>query len=345
VSPGFRSLGASPLSAGLLAGLLWGCGRPGAGASVSAPPTPAPALTPVTLGLDWYPEIELGGFYQAQLRGYYRQAGLDVRFEPGGTGAHPIPRLATGDIQFGLLASDEVIIDVAHHLPIAVVGAFLQHVPVALLIHDESPVRTFADLNHRVVVSVPGAGWVVHVQHKYHVAFDVVPMSFEIGRFLADPTVIQQCYATNEPYYVAKAGVKARVLLVSASGYDPYRVILTNRSFLRQHPETVRAFVAASLRGWNDLAYGDASATIDQIVGENTKVDRDFVATNLQVMRANHIISGTGAERVGQLSRERLASEIQQLADIKAIDAPYPVDDLASFAFSPEGLPPPEAKP
>jgi len=171
----------------------------------------------------------------------------------------------------------------------------------------------------------------------------VVPMSFEIGRFLADPQVIQQCYITNEPYYVNRAGVKARTLAISASGYDPYRVILTSREFLRLHPQTVRAFVAASLRGWNDLAYGDATPAENEILRLNSKVDRDFVTTNLEVMRTNHIIAGVDPERVGQMKRERLAGQILMLADIKAIDAPYPVDELASFAFQPEGLAPPVA--
>jgi NitT/TauT family transport system substrate-binding protein len=291
--------------------------------------------------MDWYPEAEQGGFYQALARGYYREAGLDVTILPGGTGAHPVPALAVGQITFGVAASDEVIMDVAHHLPLVIVGTFLQHTPTGLLVHAESPVRSFADLDHHTVVGVPGAGWIALVQQKYHIQFDVIPMGFEIARFLADPRVIQQCYVTNEPYYVSKAGVKARVLLIADSGYDPYRVIITNRPFLRNHPDLVRAFVAASIRGWNDFQYGDPAPAIDAILRLNAKVDRDFVTESLAVLKRDRIITGGTGERVGLMTPERLQRQIQIMAEIKAIDAPYPVENLATFAFRPEGIPPP----
>lgn len=342
MSPRSRT-SAALLSAGLLAGLLPGCGRPGPGAPPA--PSPPPSLTKVTIGTDWYPEAEQGGFYQALARGYYRDAGLDVTIEPGGTGSHPVPALAVGQINFSLAASDEVVMDVAHHLPLVIVGAFLQHTPTGLLVHAESPVRTFADLDHRTVVGVPGAGWIALVQQKYRIQFDVIPMGFEIGRFLADPRVIQQCYVTNEPYYVSKAGVKARVLLVSDSGYDPYRVVITNREFLRIHPDLVRAFMAASIRGWNEFQYGDPAPAIDAILKLNPKVDRDFVTESLAVLKRDRIIAGGPEERVGLMTRERLERQIQIMADIKAIDAPYPVQDLATFAFRPEGVPPPPPGP
>ena len=47
----------------------------------------ASGLTPVTLQLDWYPQPEHGGFFAAQLLGYYKAEGLDVTLSP-------LPRLA-----------------------------------------------------------------------------------------------------------------------------------------------------------------------------------------------------------------------------------------------------------
>ena len=41
-------------------------------------------LTPVKLQTDWYPQPEHGGFYDAQIRGYYKDEGLDMTFLPMG---------------------------------------------------------------------------------------------------------------------------------------------------------------------------------------------------------------------------------------------------------------------
>ena len=46
---------------------------------------------------------------------------------------------------------------------------------------------------------------------------------------------------------------------MSDSGFRPYRVIYTTQRYLREHPAEVRAFVAASLRGWDDFMNGDPS--------------------------------------------------------------------------------------
>ncbi len=52
--------------------------EPGAGAGVQH----------VTLALNWFPEVEHGGFYAALVHGYYGDEGLEVEILPGGPGAH-----------------------------------------------------------------------------------------------------------------------------------------------------------------------------------------------------------------------------------------------------------------
>ncbi len=325
----------------LTGAILTGCARK----ALQAPPTAAaaPGLLKVTVSLDWYPEAELGGFYQALSKGFYRDAGLDVTIIPGGTSMHPVQSLALQKTDFSVAASDEVVMDVANGLPLVIVGAFLQHYPTGVLVRQESPVRDFRDLDGRTVIGVPGAGWIAHVEKRFGIHIKVIPMGFEIGRFLADPSTIQQCYITSEPYYVEKNGVKARFLLVADSGYDPYRVIIVHRASLRERPEVVRAFVAASMRGWNDFAYGDPSPAVEEILRQNAETNRDFVLQSVATLRRYHIIEGDAAkgERTGVMTRKRLGEQIEILAGIHKIDAAYPVDRLASFDFSPEGVPPP----
>jgi ABC-type nitrate/sulfonate/bicarbonate transport system substrate-binding protein len=41
-------------------------------------------LTPVKFQADWYPQPEHGGFYDAVVKGYYKDEGLDVEIIPGG---------------------------------------------------------------------------------------------------------------------------------------------------------------------------------------------------------------------------------------------------------------------
>src|SRR3954469_6403608 len=125
-----------------------GCGRPEAASREQAD---SAARRKVVLQTDWFPQGEHGGFYQALAKGFYREAGLDVEILPGGPGAGIKLKVAKGEADFGLNRSDDLILAASRGLPVMIVMAALQHDPQALLLHEESPVKTFRDLAGRTV--------------------------------------------------------------------------------------------------------------------------------------------------------------------------------------------------
>src|SRR5580704_18025844 len=64
-------------------------------------PDQANGLTPVSLQLDWYPQPEHGGFYTAQLLGYYKAEGLDVTLVPVPQYGSVAQQVASGKADFG----------------------------------------------------------------------------------------------------------------------------------------------------------------------------------------------------------------------------------------------------
>src|SRR6201996_7720448 len=66
-------------------------------------------LTRVKFETDWYPQPEHGGFYEAQLKGYYRQEGLDVTIVPGGPYVIAEQQVSLGAAQFAMGSSDRVL--------------------------------------------------------------------------------------------------------------------------------------------------------------------------------------------------------------------------------------------
>jgi len=62
----------------------------------------AGGLTPVVLQTDWYPQPEHGGFYDAQIRGYYKDEGLDVTIAPGGPYVNGDQQVSVGAAQFAM---------------------------------------------------------------------------------------------------------------------------------------------------------------------------------------------------------------------------------------------------
>ena len=293
------------------------------------------SLTKVTLQTDWYAQAEHGGFYQALAKGYYREAGLDVTIKQAGPNM-PIGLLvATGNVQFLIGRLDETIVDIARDVPVKVVGVMMQHDPEAILVHEEGSVKTFADLNGKSVMTVPGANWIAYAEKRHHVAFNIIPLNFGMAQFMADREFIQQCFVTNEPFYVEKNGGHPRVILLAESGFDPYRIILANAEFVSKHPQAAKAFVDASMRGWKDYLNGDPEPANRIIESLNLQMTPDFVAYAIAKMKEFRLVTGdpSKGEYAGELSRRRIQEQIDILQGLGVLDRHVTVDDVVPQGF------------
>jgi len=323
------------LVAAALAAALPGCTRPAA-----QPPAGAAPLPKVRFKTDWYPQAEHGGFYQALARGFYREAGIDVEIIPGGPGVLVSQLILAGQADLAMGRSDDMIVWVSQGAPFVIVGVYMERDPQAILVHEDDPVRTFADLNGRTVMGVPGSNWIEYIKVHNHIDFRLIPSNFGIAQFMADKTFIQQCFVTNEPFFVRKNGGHPRTLLMSDSGFRPYRIIYTTQRYAREHPAEVRAFVAASLRGWDDFMNGDPSPGKALIAAGNESMSGAFMDYSIGAMRDGHIVAGKpgDGERLGLMTRRRLQEQVDDLAQLKIIPELIPVDKFARFDLMPAEL-------
>lgn len=298
----------------------------------------ATALTRVQLQLDWFPEPAHGGFFQAAAQGYYAEVGLEVEILPGGPGGRPIPKVAAGQVAFSMGRSDDIMLAVQEGLPVLIVAALMQHDPQAILLHADHPVNTLADLGGHAIMAYPGSAWIPYLKKRYDIEIDLLPMSYGLARFAADPELIQACFVTDEPYRLEQQGTAVKTLLLSESGYDPYRVIVAHGPFAKANPEIVRAFVAASLRGWADYMAGDPSVAHNVIAALNDHMTPDQMAFSHAEMIRRHFVSGDPAngEFLGQLDPDRLNGHAKLLQEVGVLTAPLPFDRYVTFEFLPK---------
>ncbi len=312
----------------LLVALAAGCSRP---------PETGPVLRRVVFQSDWFAQAEHGGFYQALAKGYYREAGLDVDILTGGPGAGIKLKVAKGEADFGMNRGDDAILAVSRGLPLMMVMATLQHDPQALLLHADSPVKDFPDLDGRVVTAAVGMTWIPYIQQRYGIRFGLVPTTYGLASFLADRSVIQQCFLTSEPYFAQQKGVAVRVLPLTDTGYDMYHTVICRRELLRTEPEVVRAFVAASIRGWNDYLTGDPAPAHQLILARNRDMTPGQLAYSRQALIDHALVTGhpEKGEGTGQLRLDRIQEEIDRLRQFGVLEKPLRADEVATRAFLP----------
>jgi NitT/TauT family transport system substrate-binding protein len=317
-----------------------GCRRSTSGDS---PRNPAAPLAPVRFLSDWLAQPEHGGFYQAKARGFYHDAGLDVTLIPGGPNSYGVQKVALGKVDFSIGRIDDVLNDIDHGVPLLIVAPQMQHDPQAIMVHESSPVHSLADLDGHAIMVAPSLIFLKLIEQKYHIRLKIIPLDYSLARFVADPDYVQQTYVTADPYFLAKQGVKIRLILISDSGYDPYRVIYTRQEFAKQHPDVVRAFVAASLQGWKSYLAADADrvAADRLLVEQNPKMkDQGFIEFCVKTMRDYHFVEGdpSRGEQIGMFDWARLQQNIDFMHQAGMIQDIKTPDGAVTLEFLPEPI-------
>jgi NitT/TauT family transport system substrate-binding protein len=275
----------------------------------------------ITVQLDWVAEPEHGGFYQAEARGFFREEGLDVTLIPGGPGAHVMPSVATGKAHIGQADSTNTLLQQAEGLPVVQFAAVFQDDPAGILVHADSSVRKFEDLQGKTIIARPEWAFLKFLEKKYTLKFTIVPQNFSVAAFLSNKEALQQGYFIAEPHHITKAGGKPpRFLSTWDAGFRAYAVLVTNRRFAREHPNELRAFMRAYIRGWRDYLEGDPKPAHDAMKKANATNTDEFMLFSRQKILDEKLVTGRdkdgGLQKVGRLESSRFTTQISQLEEL-----------------------------
>ncbi len=310
--------------------LMAGCSEP---EPAIEPKAGEPALTPVLLQTDWYAQPEHAGFYHAKEAGFYEEAGLDVTIRPGANMTNIPQMVATQRIQFAVGTSDNLMMAVSRGIPLVAVFPYFQHDPQCVMTHKSAGITELEQLDGRTVMISPGTGYVQYLQITLGIRLQIVPLDYSLTRFLADPEFIQQCFLTNEPFYATQAGVDAHMIPLSASGFDPYRIVYANGDYVQENPEVVAGFIEATRRGWEAYAEGDGKLAHDAIAALNSQHSEASMAWSKNAMSEYSLIHGyeDRGEYLGRFERARVARLLEQLDQLDMLDGEVDIEQTFPF--------------
>ena len=205
------------------------------------------------------------------------------------------------------------------------------------MVHKDSPIHDFKDLEGHTVSAQTGATWLKYVTLRYNLRqVRQVPSTLSIANFLNDPGYVQQVFVTSEPFFAKQAGAEVRTLLISSSGYDPYRVQFTTRDFAAQHPDLAAKFVRASIRGWK--AYlSDPAATNALLLKLNPALNPAQEAYTSEALRDGGFITGgdvSGAQ-IGHMTAARWEASYDQLKSLGILHGAVDPATAYSLIFAP----------
>lgn len=225
---------------------------------------------PVRVQLKWLHQFQFAGYYAALEQGYYKEAGLAVELIEGTPEVDPVEVVLSGDADYGV-ATPELLLAHAAGKQVVVLGVIFQHSPYVFLVLRDGEIQSIDQLDGKRVMVEPQAAELYAYLQRERVdknRLDILPHSFSANDLLDGQVDAMSAYSTDEPYTLEEKGVEYSAFSPRSGGVDFYGdCFFTTERELREHPERVRAFRAATLRGW-DYAFDHPEEIIELLTAK-----------------------------------------------------------------------------
>ena len=291
------------------------------------------ATETVTLQLKWRHQFQFAGYYAAQAQGYYRARGLEVRLVEATPTIDPTLEVTEGRAQYGV-GNSGLLLARGAGKPVVVLATLFQHSPMVLLVRPEPGLNSIHDLvGHRLMLEPHSEELLAYLQREGVPLGSVhlVPHSFDSMDLIQGRVDAMSAYSSDEPYFLQRAGFRHLTFTPRSAGIDFYGDnLFTSEAELKAHPERVKAFREASLRGWT-YALQHPEEIIDLIRSDYPSLlDRDhlrFEAREMVPLIRPQLVE------LGYTYAGRWRHIAETYADLGLLPRAFPLD---GFLYDPE---------
>ena len=232
----------------------------------------------------WTAQAQFAGYYVAEAKGFYRQAGIDVRIEHPSSTQPAMSRLRNNQCQATTLQLCQAmdIIDVGIPL-VNILQTSMNNAMVIVSSKDKDPLT---QKGARVGIWSVGFGQLaICMSIKDHLDYQWVRLAQNINLFVAGALDATLAMSYNEYYQLIQAGIvmtDKNVYRFCDHGYNVQEDgVYMRRDYYETHREQARRFAEASKKGW-EWAAQHPDETLDIVM---QYVDKNHIATNRVMQR------------------------------------------------------------
>jgi NitT/TauT family transport system substrate-binding protein len=272
------------------------------------------AADPLTLQLKWVTQAQFAGYYVAQAKGFYKDAGLDVTIKPGGPDINPSQVIAGGGADVVVDWMPSALAAREKGVPLVNIAQVFDKSGLELTCRQDSGVRTPADFKGKTLGvwfagnEYPFLAWM----SKLGLPTTGGPRGVTVLKqgFNVDPLLQKQaaCISTmtyNEYWQLIEAGMKPdqlRVFKYEDEGVATLEDGLYATEAKLRDPKTMdrlARFVRASMQGWHYAAGHQAEAV--RIVLDNDTTGAQTQEHQARMMSESAKLLPADTRRLGYL--------------------------------------------
>jgi len=289
--------------------------------------SPAFAQTPLTFQLNWTAGGPNAGFAAAVGEGYYKAAGLDVTVVQGNGSGNTAQLVASGRSQLAYADAVAIAQLVAKGAPMKIVSTIYQSNPNAVNALKKTGIKSIADLKGKKV-GVPAGGsqgpmLPLLLQANGLKEADLTLMNMPVAAMV--PSLLQgqvdAILGSSDAYQIQleMQGAELTNFAFADNGVPTVATsIFASGDFIKQNPEVLKKFIAASLKGWS-FALDNPAKAIEHVKAIFPDVNVKLATAELAAITP--LFCSGGAKYVGKaedahwVRTQKLLSEVKLLPE------------------------------
>ena len=232
----------------------------------------------------WTAQAQFAGYYVAEAKGFYREAGVKVRIEHPSVTSSAMARLRSGECQITTMQLCQAMEMVDGGIPLVnILQTSMNNAMVIVSARDKDPL---SQKGARVGIWSVGFGQLaICMSIKDHLDYQWVRIAQGVNLFVAGALDATLAMSYNEYYQLIQAGMQISDKAVYRFCDHGYNVqedgVYMTREYYQTHRQQARKFAEASRKGWEWAAQHPDEA-LDIVM---QYVDKDRIATNRTLQR------------------------------------------------------------
>lgn len=311
--------------------------------ALSAAPAPAIAadLYPITFQLN-YPVAGFNAGYElAVQKGFYKDVGLDVKIEPGNGSQITAQLVAAGKADIAFADAAPVMKLVSQGAKIKVLATILQGNPNQVTALKKTGLKSVADIKGKSV-AVPNGGSQVPMFPLILAANGLKESDVKVVNMPPDSMVASLMQGQVDVILGSVDYFAIQLKTVGAETTDfPFiengaptvsTSIIASESFLAEHPDIAKKFVAASLKGWY-AAVDDPAAAVAAMKAMFPDANEKTAPAQLDATK--YLMCVNRAKFVGKALPVQWADTVKILSAINILPSDIPATAYYTYDYLP----------
>jgi len=269
----------------------------------------------VKVRLKWLHQAQFAGFYTAKDKGFFGEQHIDAQLEPGGPDFPAVQMVASGSDTFGVTGADQIILAREKGVPIVAIAVIYRKSPFCYFSLKTSNITGPQDfVGKKIGIKLGGNEELTYRAMMKRAGVDTskvteVPVKFDMTPLFTGQVMAWPGYSINEPIVAQEQGHDVNLIWPSDYGVNLYAdTLFTTEAMIRDNPDLVRRFVAATLEGWN-YAIAHPDEAVQFTIAQSAQLKQDH---EIAMMRASIGSLKPDAQAVGSMEKRKW-QEMQDL--------------------------------